>query len=183
MTQIWFFMADQDSLAANTNSIDCAEHNLGLKVNYDKTTIYRIGPLKNLMAKLYTTKMYGWDGPPITVLGLQVDTNTLVMANANIGPLMQKAEAKPTLWKKRPLTLTGRVLIANTLIESLFVYRFSVLPVLPSEKIDSLHRTVWNFVWQGKRPKMHFELLSAPKEQGGLCLIDFRAKHQSLLIQ
>ena len=40
------------------DTFDVIETNTELKINYDKTTIYRIGSLKHSKAKLYTKKTF-----------------------------------------------------------------------------------------------------------------------------
>ena len=48
------------------------EENTGLKINYDKTTIYRVGSLKNSDAKLYTNKEFTWSDGDSDLLGIEV---------------------------------------------------------------------------------------------------------------
>ena len=47
-------MFDKSSLDGIVEIFDIIERNMGLKVNYDKTNIYRIGSIRNSLAKLYT---------------------------------------------------------------------------------------------------------------------------------
>ena len=77
----------------------------------------------------------------------------------------------------------GHVLIVNTLIESLFVYRFSVMPNISDEIFVTVQQNIVNFVWKGKRAKIAFHMLTKPKEQGGLRLVNLKVKYQALLIQ
>ena len=49
------------------------------------------------------------------------------MATLNLQDIQQKVHDRLDLWKDRKLSLTGRVLVVNTLIESMFVYKLSVL--------------------------------------------------------
>ena len=57
-----------------------AERNLGLKVNYDKTLLYRIGSLQYACAEQYVQHVYRWGEPPISVLGVEVLENSTEMA-------------------------------------------------------------------------------------------------------
>ena len=135
----------------------CGQHeclfNLGLKINYEKTTIYRIGSLANSDAKMYSTKQYVWDDLPICTLGILVDTDPMQMSQLNMAPLTDKTNNVLKLWKHRPLTLSGRVLVVNTLVESLFVYRFSVMSVVQEEVLKELKNSIIDFIWAGKQPK------------------------------
>ena len=105
------------------------------------------------------------------------------MCELNINPLIERVKNTLLLWSKRPLTLLGKVLIVNSLIESLMVYRFSMTPVLNETKVSQIQSQIMNFIWNGKRPKISFEILKAPKEQGGLRLVDLHAKHCEMLAQ
>ena len=82
--------------------------------------------------------------------------------------MIGKVEAVLNSWKHRRLTLMGRVLVMNTLVKSLFVYKFSVLLELDEDIVNSIQSLIWNFVWRGKHAKINFELLKRPKEHGGL---------------
>ena len=132
---------------------------------------------------MYTVKNYVWDDPPIFTLGIYVDTNFEKMCELNINPLIEQVKNTLLLWPKRPLTLLGKVLIVNSLIESLMVYRFSMTPVLNETKVSQIQMQITNFIWNGKRPKISFEILKAPKEQGGLRWVDLHAKHCVMLAQ
>ena len=178
------------SLHANKDNIDNvsqtlvkAERNLGLRVNYEKTTIYRIGSMVQSNVRYYTQKTFVWDDPPITTLGVIVSADFMEMGSLNVKPVIEKVDAVLSQWQNCKLTLMGRVLVVNTLVELLFVYRFSVTPYIDPTLYKRIEDKISDFIWQGKKPKIAFKLLTHPKEQGGLWLIDIRAKHTTLLSQ
>ena len=160
-----------------------AEIHLGLKVNYQKTCIYRIGSLRNSQAVLYTQKQFQWDDPPITNLGIAVSTDLRSMAIENLSPLINKTKDVLTKWKSDQLSLMGRVLVVNTLIELLFVCKFSALSELDLNIIHEIQDIVWKFIWNNKRAKISYNILKRPKDQGGLRLVDLPKKHQAIMIQ
>ena len=178
-----FLHGDDDNLMQVSNTLTYAYRNLGLKVNNEKTTIYRIGSLKNTNAKYYTQAAYAWDDPPVSTLGILVSTDMKEMARINLDPLVTNIQNTLKLWEQRDLTLSGRVLIVNTLIESKLVYRLSVLGQLNQDWIANFQKIILTYIWKGKRAKINFNVLSAPKHQGGLRLCDILAKHRALLCQ
>ena len=105
----------------------------GLKVNYKKSTVYRIGTARNSIAKFYSARKLTWTDSTVEVLGIVIHQDDNVMIDLNVRPLFEKAEAMLRTWRMRDLSLIGKVLICNSLVASLMVYRMTVLPLL-SEK-------------------------------------------------
>ena len=103
------------------------------------------------------------------------------MVKSNLQLIVVKAQDVLQMWVNHPLTLTGRVLVINTLVESLFVYRLTVLPYVDNKWFRELQNIIVNFVWKNKRPKISYNVLKCSKKDGGLRLVDFQAKHKSLL--
>ena len=178
-----FYKGNERSVKAVIHTLNYAERNLGLKVNIDKTVMYRIGSLTHTDAKFYTRATFAWAEPPIFTLGIHVTTNEEEMAKLNLIPIIRQTEETLQIWSKRKLTLTGRVLIANTLIESKLVYRFGVIANIDDMIMQQLQDIIWEYIWQGKRAKISFNILRTPKDQGGLRLCDVRAKHKTILCQ
>ena len=179
-----FLKSSEKEIKSVTESLNLAERNLGLKVNYEKTTIYRIGSLMRTKAEYYTQQKFCWDDPPVHTLGIIVDINVNRMIKMNMNPILEKAQGVLKTWNYPDLSLTGRVLVVNTFVESLCVYRFSVLPYLVHGDIyTELNKLIMNFIWRGKRAKINFNILKQPKDEGGLRLVDLRSKHIALLIQ
>ena len=178
-----FLKASDKTLREVTRSLALAEKNLGLRVNYQKTTIYRLGSLVKINATYYTQAGYRWSDPPVDILGIHITTNFKMMAEINLTPLLDTARNRIALWSRRNLSLTGRVLIINTFIESLFVYRFSVLPHVSEDFFAEMQQMINSYVWRSKRAKINFDIMKQPKMNGGLRLVDLHNKHLSLLIQ
>ena len=91
-----------------------------LKVNYNKTEILRIGSLRNRNARYYSELPLFWTDGPIKILGIWVLANRNEMFNRNWSDTMNKAENILRLWRKRSLTLLGKIMIINTLVVPLF---------------------------------------------------------------
>ena len=178
-----FTMANEQNLKEISFCLKYAEINLGLKINYEKTTVCRMGSLINSEAKYYTQKTYQWTDPPVYTLGVYVTPDIYEMSRMNLNIFHEMVASRLNLWVNRSLTLMGRVLVVNTLIESMFVYKLSVTACDPDNILQMLQKEIWTYIWNGKRPKMTFQLLSTNKYQGGLRLVDLRLKHVALLTQ
>ena len=157
------------------------ENHTGLKVSYEKTTLYRIGSLAGSSAKMYTPRKVNWFNDYINTLGVDI-YNSEQELMSNIDKIIQKMTAVSNLWYYRSLTIMGKVLIINTLMSSLFVYKLQVLPFILEPKLKQIYNTFEHFLWKGKRPKIPIHTLQKEKEYGGLGLVDLSKKQCSLLI-
>ena len=124
-----YLMASDLNLHGVNETLEYARLNLGLTTNFDKTTVYRIGSLVGSSAKYYKQANFAWSEPPIYTLGVYVSTNLLEMCTLNILPIIEQINTTLDTWNSHNLTLMGRVLVVNTLIESKLTYRFWCNPI------------------------------------------------------
>ena len=157
------------------------EESTGLKVSYDKTTVYRIGSLANSNAKVYTSKELKWSNEYVETLGINMSNDKDILTN-NFNKVIEKMETVSKIWYYRQLTLTGKVLIINTLISSLLVYKMQVLHNITSEQMSKMDEIITDFLWKDKRPKLSLKILRKDKSLGGLGLVDMEVKHMSLKV-
>ena len=68
-------------------------------------------------------------------------------------------------------------------MESLFVYKLNVLSCISEEQCKRIEKTVSEFIWLGKKPKITHGVLQLLKHLGGQCLFDIRTKQKALKIQ
>ena len=156
----------------------------GLKINYDKSTVYRLGSAKRSRAKDIALKKHWSEGPP-NILGVIVngsESHDLIWRE-NIVPLLKKAKVILNTWRMRDLSLLGSILICNTLVSSLFTYRLAVLPKIPTVFISEYNEVVQNFIWKGRKVKIPFKVLQGNKKEGGLRLVDLDIKDKALKVQ
>ena len=157
------------------------EKETGLAVNYDKTTLYRMGSLKKSKAKYYTQPHIQWK-EEIKVLGVTITEDTEQMIQKNYDPAIIKMKQVFDAWGNRSLSLIGKVMVINTLIASLLVYKMTVLPDLPNKYVKRIENLFRNYLWGGKKAKIALRTLQKSKRDGGLGLCDIRAKQASLKV-
>lgn len=87
------------------------------------------------------------------------------------------------IWKRRGLTLMGKIMIINSLCASLFVYKLQVLPQLTRNYVLQFTQIVQEFLWNGGRSKIAIDKLCNAREYGGLKLINIFCKDQALKCQ
>lgn len=171
-----FLIYDQQSFQATMDTLDVIYTSLGLKINYNKTCVYRIGSLANTNATLYTQKPIAWTNDPVKVLGIDIANDMQEVAQTNYELTISKVESVLRPWVHRGLTLSGKVMVINSLVASLFVYKMAALPSLPGEVIARYDKIIHNFLWNGKRAKISTDILVKPREHGGLRLVNLQCR-------
>ena len=162
------------------STLDVIEANTGLKVSYDKTVLYHIGSLRNTDAKMYTNRLVKWENSAINTLGVNLYQENL---QTNFDTVITKMNSVMQTWYYCKLTLMGKVMIVNSLIGSLFVYKMQVIHEIDDTLFQKIENSMSSFVWDNKRPKIPLSTLMLPKHEGGLGLVNLCAKHKSLLMK
>ena len=164
------------------DSLADIETHTGLQVSYDKTSLYRIGSIADSQAKLYTKRKINWQNGSINTLGVDLYNNQDDLHN-NYDKLIQKIECVAESWYYRNLTWIGKILVVNALMNSMFVYRMQILPMLRPHQCQKVDEIILKFLWKEKRPKIALNVLRKDKCQGGLGLADLNNKQKALQIK
>ena len=155
----------------------------GMLINYEKSTVYRMGSLRQSNARFYSGKKLQWTNEPIKMLGVYVTEDKQKLIKLNIDPLMSKAQNILKMWSTRGLSLYGKIMIINSLVASLFVHKLAVISTLPkvyAKKLDDLFR---GFIWNQRKSRIDLKILKGLKENGGAGLVDIVNKDKSLKLQ
>ena len=155
----------------------------GLKINYDKTMVYRISASDTCLALKYSMKKLQWTDDPINILGVLYTSDEHKIQELNLEPIFVKAEAIVSLWNMRDLSLFGSIIMFNTLVSSLFTYRIAALRTIDSVYVKRFDDLIRKAVWRGKKPKIKLNTLKGLKEEGGLNVCDLKYKDMALKIQ
>ena len=163
------------------NTFDQFQAMSGMLINYEKSVVYRIGSMRQSNAKFYSNKKLHWTDKPFKVLGIYLSANKKEIYEANIPPLIKRAQAVLEVWKHRSLSLYGKILTINALVASLFVYQMSVLEMFPGEIHTEVKKLFTNYIWGGK-VKLSHKILEGLKTDGGGGLANLLAREQALKI-
>ena len=154
----------------------------GLKVNYDKTEILRIGSIRNSDAKFITKKQLKWKNNDIQVLGITITSCTNDMTNVNINPLIDKMKGIIQAWSWRKLTLFGKITIINSLLASQLIYRLSVLPSPILTDLKAIDKILFDYLWGNKPHQIPKNTVIGQYDNGGIKMVDIFKKEASLKI-
>ena len=154
--------------------------NTGLKINYDKTQIMRVGSLRYTNAKYYSDKPIHWS-EGIKILGFWIYADTVKTTEYNHNQMINKFKGTLNIWQVRSLSLVGRILLINTLATPLLIQKLTCLPI--SESFHSkIQNIIDKFLWNGKRPKIPYSKLTKDIQDSGLKLVDTANKEIALKI-
>ena len=172
-------LATQENLTATLKVFSDFQMTSGLTINYNKTQILRIGSIRNSNAKFYSQFPLQWS-TNIKVLGTEIYTTKKETVQKNYEMILNRMKQVLTPWKARNLTLIGRIQVINSLVASQYVYKIMTV-ASPSEKIIKQVKTIiTDFLWNGKRPKIAYNMLIKSYSDGGLQLVDFYNKNLAI---
>ena len=171
-------LCNEKSIKAICQELERFRWQSGFTVSYEKTTLYRIGSLKHSCAKMYNIDTYKWSNEDINVLGVTVAHEEITKKNYKDMP--NKVKNILNSWHNRGLTLMGKILVVNTLVASLFVYKMMVLPAIPESIVKNINNIIREFLWNKKKAKIAYNILQNSKEEGGLELVNLKNKDHAL---
>ena len=175
---------DESSVKAIVKQLKRLRENTGLKVNYEKSVIYRVGSIRNTHVKLNIFKKFKWSSEVIDTLGILVNISSLddIQSN-NYSGVFEKAIGAMKTWKIRCLTIIGKIQVVNSLINLLFVHRMQVLPLMNKDDANRLVWLITEFIWNGHKPKIQNEYLMFHPTQGGRNLGNMEIRDKMLKIE
>ena len=144
---------DRDVWGEVMNEFDQFEKITGMKVSYEKTTIYRIGSIRNSNAKFYSVRKVQWTSDPINILGVHIANTDQDLIKLNYDTVLDKIKKVLETWSHRSLSLIGKVQIINSLVASLIVYKGMVLPRITNQLHEAMKKEIGKFLWDGKKAK------------------------------
>ena len=147
----------------------------GCKPNINKTSCIPLGAANNDTELLNQLKQDHGDNfisQTFTALGIKFDNSLSVndMCEINYKHKLDKATAHVKTWNKRNLTLMGKCQLIKSLLFAQFIYLIVPLPRPNNIMIKSIERLIFNFLWGGKVDKLRRDIVSRPRDLGGLDL-------------
>ncbi|KAL9989297.1 hypothetical protein ACROYT_G003831 [Oculina patagonica] len=172
------FVNDQVSVINLLKLLREFKHTSGLEINTSKTEAMWLGAWRN---KTDTPYNFRWPQEPIRALGVFFSYNADEANNLNFGEKIRNLEKTFNGWKRRKLTLHGRIKIVKTLGLSKLIYNTSVLEI-PEFYVKEINKLTFNFIWEGKPAKIKRKTIISSIKQGGLKMMDFELMDKALKI-
>ena len=175
-------MAGQGCLDAFFDMVDRFTDVSGLKLNYDKTQIMRLGSLKDSDAKLFTQKAVSWSRR-VKILGVHLSPDRAFIIKENYELLLKKINRILSNRQTRDLTIVGKITVINTLIASQLVYCYTNLYSPAAHTFSQINQMIKEFLWGHNKAKIKYETLQRNYDKGGLKMVKVEAKEISLKVK
>ena len=182
---ILFSEVDMEGLAALKVIILLFEGISGMKVNYHKSYLYLLNSSDDATSRWFANGFGCQVGKlPISYLGIPIRLGK--PNRADWSRVITKIERRLALWKGKLLSLGGRLVLLNSVLDALPTYILSIyrMPAWVRKEIDRLRR---RFLWTGGdsscqgKAQVAWRVICRPKEFGGWGILDLNAFNVALL--
>ena len=172
------FVQDLDSVAHLLTLLQKFKKLSGLEINTTKTEGMWLSRWKN-----ETDMPFGfrWPQDPIKALGIFFSYDENKTNKLNFAKKIQNLEKTLNSWKRRNLTLYGKINIVKMLGLSKLIYNSSVLDI-PEHFMKQIEKIIFDFIWVGKPAKIKKSTITGEKKQGGLKMINFNIMNKALKV-
>ena len=149
----------------------------GLLINKEKSEALWLGELKECNDKPMGIK---WP-KAVKILGIFISYDKKESINKNFEDKIKVLKTRLMMWKKRNLTLTGKILILKTFGISQVLYLSSVFKV-PEWAMGEITNLMYEFLWNGKQNKVKSKVIIQSIKHGGFKMCDMESmfKRQQL---
>ena len=173
----------QESLNAIILLLKHYEAISGMKINFEKSEIARLGCVKN--HNFITVDGIKLTDKFLNVLGIKIplNGNMLDTISLNFDPLISKINSVTSKWGKRKLTLFGKAVIIKSLIMPQLIYQITNLISPPSNFLETIDNKIIDFLWDGKRSKINRKNMYLNHSDGGLKIPNVFVYSQSLKLK
>ncbi len=147
----------------------------GPKINLEKSEGILLGPLKNT---LNSFKGVYFTNEAVRCLGIYVGHNKDSCFENNWTKKLDKIETTLEAWKKRDLSLFGKILVLKSLALSKVIYSMTML-VTPDEILKKLEKIIFSFLW-GAKDRIKRKTVIGCLEKGGINVPDIFSKDEAI---
>ena len=155
----------------------------GLKVNFHKSKIMKIGSWKNKSIQLDTTENYVWTKPDETVryLGIDVSASPDSLARKDIFNFSHM-DIRMALYGLRyqKVSIIGRILLIKSLVASKLVYKLLHFPLPNNAIFKKINNLFYEYVWDYGRHKLNVRVMEQPLNKGGFNMLNIGTHAKAL---
>uniref|UniRef100_A0A670IDL4 Reverse transcriptase domain-containing protein n=1 Tax=Podarcis muralis TaxID=64176 RepID=A0A670IDL4_PODMU len=116
----------------------------------------------------------------VKYLGVNLTPKNLNLFKDNYEKCWSEVKKDLETWSRLKLSLLGRIAAVKMNVLPKMLFLFQTLQVVDrAECFGKWQRDISKFVWQGKKPRIKFKILTDAKERGGFALPDLRLYYEA----
>uniref|UniRef100_A0A670ICM2 Reverse transcriptase domain-containing protein n=1 Tax=Podarcis muralis TaxID=64176 RepID=A0A670ICM2_PODMU len=116
----------------------------------------------------------------IKYLGIWLSDKNIDLYQHNYIPVWKGVKRDLEIWARMKLSFWGRISMVKMMILPKLLFLFQTIPIIKGTKIfKEWQRAISRYVWEGKKPRIKFKLLTDLKERGGFALPDMRLYYEA----
>uniref|UniRef100_A0A670HUA2 Reverse transcriptase domain-containing protein n=1 Tax=Podarcis muralis TaxID=64176 RepID=A0A670HUA2_PODMU len=116
----------------------------------------------------------------VKYLGVNMTSKNLNLFKENYEKCWTEIKKDLETWSRLKLSLLGRIAVIKMNVLPRMLFLFQTLQIVDRvECFTKWQRDISKFVWQGKKPRIKFKILTDAKERGGFALPDLRLYYES----
>ena len=171
------FLKNENELSSCIEVINNFGKASGMKLNKSKCEGLWLGDYAERQTNC-TLLGIKWPPGPIKCLGIYVGNDERQCTKCNWHDKLDKMENMLEKWKKRELTLFGKVQVIKSLALASLIYTASCC-VIPTGFIEKVNKVLFSFIW-GKVERIKRNSLIGQKDVGGIGMIDIKSQFEAL---
>ena len=157
-----------NSLRTALNILYLFQQASGLTLNYSKTEVLQLGNISYSNANPFNLK---WVKEKVYALGTWFYKDVSELTDVNLNCRLEMFLSVLKQWKCRNLTWYGKTTVIKSLALAKLNYCISTLEI-PKWFTDKVQKSINDFLWDGKPPKIKYATAISAIENGGLRLPD-----------
>uniref|UniRef100_A0A8C5RAT6 Reverse transcriptase domain-containing protein n=1 Tax=Leptobrachium leishanense TaxID=445787 RepID=A0A8C5RAT6_9ANUR len=152
-------------------------------LNLPKTQALAWGLHPTDLRSIKTRYSFAWNDQGIKYLGITLPSRFDDIITANHKKVFAETRSLLLRWRSVRLSWLGRAAAVKMTILPKLLYVFRMLPILvPKPLLSAVQRDISSFIWNGKRPRTPFKVLSASLVDGGLKFPQILTYHKAAII-
>jgi hypothetical protein len=169
-------VADITSIHTALDTVNAFSEVAGPKLNNEKVEGIWLGPLKNTMPKRYAG--ISWSDDAVRCLGIYLGHNKEQCLQMNWTNKLDKIKKLIMQWKRRNLTLIGKIVVIKTFVMPQIIFSASLLRP-PEQFANECEKEVRNYIGT-KRYRLNTSNIIGRIESGGLGFPDIECTFKAL---
>uniref|UniRef100_A0A670HPA6 Reverse transcriptase domain-containing protein n=1 Tax=Podarcis muralis TaxID=64176 RepID=A0A670HPA6_PODMU len=116
----------------------------------------------------------------VKYLGVWVTSKNIDLFKNNYETTWKGIKKDIEIWSRLKLSFWGRIATIKMSVLPRILFYFQNIPVIKGTKIfNSWNKVISKFIWQGRKPRIKFKILTDAKERGGFALPDLKLYYEA----